>query len=150
VSGKKADRGLRPITVLLRQLQNAMRNVMEESLQEVELTVAQASVLTELAYGPARSNAELARAAYVTPQSMVEILMLLERRGLIERKTSPEGGRAMLAKPTDEGARKLLAVHLAMGQVEQRLLQALSKQDMARLRQLLGDCISGLEKEFQT
>jgi DNA-binding MarR family transcriptional regulator len=145
VSRKKSVTGLRPISVLLRQLQNAMRQAMEEALQEAELTGAQANALTELAYGPARSNAELARAGHVTPQTMIEILMSLECKGFLVRKAQSEGGRAMLAELTGEGRRKLLSVHLAMRAVERRLLQALSAEDVSRMRQLLEQCLAGLE-----
>lgn len=138
---------LKPITVLLRQMQGAMRRVTEEALEDTGLTVAQANVLTELAYGPARSNAELARLHSVTPQTMVEILSLLERRALISRTARPEGGRAMVAELTREGSAKVLAVHLAMRQIEQRLLSSLSKEEVSSLRRLLGDCLIAIEPE---
>jgi DNA-binding MarR family transcriptional regulator len=92
-------------------------------------------VLAELAYGPARSNADLARASFVTPQTMNEILLSLERRGLVVRTPQPEGGRAMLAELTREGGRKVLSFHLAMRRVGERLLGALSAEDVSRLRQ---------------
>lgn len=147
MSRKKPSAGLKPINVLLRQLQNALRHVTEQALQETGLTSAQANALTELAYGPARSNAELARINFVAPQTMVEILMFLERKGLLVRKSQPEGGRAMLAELTQEGVRKVFAVHLAMRQVEHRLLRALPAEDISRMRQLLEDCLMGLEKD---
>jgi DNA-binding MarR family transcriptional regulator len=146
VSTKIARRGLKPITVLLRQLQGAMRQTMEEVLEETGLTMAQANVLTELAYGPARSNAELARIHFVTPQTMVEILASVERQGLVNRRPQPEGGRAMLAELTGEGRSKVFAVHLAMRQVEERFLGVLSKEDAARLRRLLEECLAAVEK----
>jgi DNA-binding MarR family transcriptional regulator len=145
VSRENRSSGFKPITVLLRQLQNAMRHTTEEVLQEAELTPAQASVLTELAHGAARSNAELARAGFVAPQTMVEILMALERRGLLVRKPQPEGGRAMLAELTKEGSKAVFAVHLAMRRVEQRLLSVLAAEDASRLRRLLQECLTALE-----
>lgn len=138
--------GFRPITVLLRQLQNAMRQEIDQALAESGLTAAQANALTELAYAPARSNAEIARLGHVTPQTMVEILLELERRGLVVRKT-PDCGRAMLAELTDAGAKKVLAVHLAMRRMEHRVLHALPAGDLARLRQLLEGCLAGLDGE---
>jgi DNA-binding MarR family transcriptional regulator len=120
---------------------------MEEALQEDGLTTAQANVLTELAYGPARSNAELARTNFVTPQTMNEILLSLERAGLVIRTPHPEGGRAMLTQLTKEGSRKVLAVHLAMRQVEEGFLSALSAEDVSRTRQLLEKCLKALDKQ---
>jgi DNA-binding MarR family transcriptional regulator len=146
MSGRSQNSGVKPIAILLRQLQNAMRQATERALQETELTPAQANALTELANSPARSNAELARGSFVAPQTMVEILMLLEHKGLIQRKTQAESGRAMLAEITKEGARKLLAVHLAMRRVEERLLCALSAEDVSRMRRLLEECLFGLQE----
>jgi DNA-binding MarR family transcriptional regulator len=137
----------KPIALLLRQIQGAMRRVTEEALRDSKLTVAQANVLTELAYGRPRSNAELARLHSVTPQSMVEILASLERRGLISRSAKLERGRAMPAELTREGHSQLLSVHLAMRQVEQRLLNSLSTADISQLRKLLEACLIGIEKE---
>ena len=137
---------LKPITILLREVQVATRQALEESLRDAGLTVSQANVLTELAYGKARSNAELARIHSVTPQSMIEILASLERRGLISRMTKPDGGRAMPAELTEEGHSSVLTVHRAMRSVEERLLSSLSRDDVSRLRRLLEDCLAALGK----
>ena len=147
MSRKLTKPGLKPITVLLRQIQGATRHATEEALRNSDLTAAQANVLTELAYGQPRSNAELARLDSVTPQSMVEILASLERRGLISRSAKPDRGRAMPAELTKEGHSQLLSVHLAMRQVEQRLLNSLSSADISRLRKLLEACLAGIERE---
>jgi DNA-binding MarR family transcriptional regulator len=147
VSRKIIRPGFKPITVLLRQIQGATRRATEQALRDSRLTAAQANVLTELAYGQPRSNAELARLHSVTPQSMVEILASLERRGLISRSPKPEGGRAMPAELTSAGHAQLLSVHLAMRQVEQRILNSLSKTDVAQLRKLLQACLVGIDNE---
>lgn len=134
--------------MLLRQIQGATRRATEEALQDSDLTAAQANVLTELAYGQPRSNAELARLHSITPQSMIEILASLERRGLISRSAKPNRGRAMPAELTKEGQSQLLSVHLAMRQVELRLLNSLSTAEISQLRKLLEACLSGIEKEY--
>lgn len=138
---------VKPITVLLRQIQGATRRATEEALRNSNLTAAQANVLAELAYGQPRSNAELARLHSITPQSMVEILATLERRGLISRAAKPNRGRAMPAELTKDGHSQLLSVHLAMRQVEQRLLKSLSTAGISQLRKLLEACLLGIEKE---
>jgi DNA-binding MarR family transcriptional regulator len=148
VSSKTIKPALKPITVLLRQIQGVTRRATEEALRDGDLTAGQANVLAEIAYGQRRSNAELARLHSVTPQSMVEILASLERRGLISRSAKPEGGRTMPAELTREGHSQLLSVQLAMRQVEQRLLNPLSTADISRLRKLLEACLAGIEKEY--
>ena len=147
MSRKISNPAVKPITVLLRQVQGATKRATEEALRGSDLTAPQANVLTELAYGHARSNAELARFHLVTPQSMVEMLISLERRGLISRSAKPEGGKAMPAELTKVGHARLLSVHLAMRQVEQRLLNSLSTTGVSQLRKLLEACLIGLEKD---
>jgi len=137
----------KPIVMLLRQIQGAVRRATEEALRDSGLTAAQANVLTELAYGQPRSNAELARLHSVTPQSMAEILVSLERRGLILRSARPDRGRAMPAELTKEGHSQLLSVHVAMRQVEQRLLNSLSTAAISQLRKSLEACLIGLDRD---
>jgi DNA-binding MarR family transcriptional regulator len=146
VSRKIVKPVLKPVILLLREVQSATRQALEEAMRDAGLTVSQANVLTELAYGKARSNAELARIHSVTPQTMIEILASLERRGLISRMTRPDGGRAMPAELTREGQSSVLTVHWAMRSVEERLLSPFSKDDVSRLRRLLESCLAALER----
>jgi hypothetical protein len=56
---------------------------------------------------PRISNADLARAAFVTPQTMQAILVHLERGGLFVRSPHPEHGRIIMTAPTPAGQRSL-------------------------------------------
>jgi DNA-binding MarR family transcriptional regulator len=135
---------LKPFTYLLKQLQNALRATIDEALAPARLTFPEAAVLSELSLVSRRSNAELARASFVTPQSMVTLLKSLEACGLIARHPSPKGGRARPAELTSEGAKQLMVFRLAMREVEQRLLRSLPPGDQARLRELLERCLESL------
>ena len=144
MSSTRKPSGLRPVSWLLRQVQSSLRAAAEEALAPLDLTPSQAELLSSLAYGSQLSNAELARAALVTPQSMVELLRSLEARGLIVRRPALSGGRAMPAELTTLGARRMLAVHLAMRDVEERLLCGLEPEERARFRRLLEHCLASL------
>lgn len=135
----------KPLTVLLKQLQNALRASVDDALEPVHLTMPEAAVLVELSLSPGRSNAELARSAFMTPQSMIAMLSALEKRGLIIRRTSPDGGRAMPAELTEEGSRQLLRFYLAMRNVETKLMSGLHKMEQAQLRFLLERCLESLQ-----
>ena len=54
------------------------------------LGIAQFLVLSLLAETPGLANADLARRAFVTPQSMNEVLKRLESTGLVERRKPHE------------------------------------------------------------
>lgn len=142
-SGQKARRiaAPKPLTFLLKQLQSALRMHVDEALGPIHLTMAEVSVLAELSVAPHRSNAELARAAFITPQSMIAMLSALERRGLVVREPNPGGGRAMPAQLTEEGSKQLLQFHLVMRQVEGKLLASISQDEQTHLRWLLKRCL---------
>lgn len=137
----------KPLTFLLKQLQSALRAFVDQALEPIDLTMAEAAILAELSVAPRRSNAELARNAFVTPQSMIAILRALEKRNLIVRRADPKGGRAMPAELTEQGAKQLLQFYLAMRNVEERLLGCIPHEEMMHLRDLLERCVDSLNAE---
>jgi DNA-binding MarR family transcriptional regulator len=137
----------KPLTFLLKQLQNALRTSVDLALEPIQLTMAEAAVLADLSVSPRRSNAELARSAFITPQSMIAMLTALEKRGLITRRPNPNGGRAMPAELTGQGSRQLLEFYLAMRDIEAKLQSGLSRDEQTQLRHLLERCLESLQSE---
>src|ERR1700754_4003885 len=74
---------------LLKQAEVAVRSCVEVAVTEFELTPAQFFALTRLKDASELSAAALAREIGVRPQSMLEIIGPLERRGLLQREASP-------------------------------------------------------------
>ena len=93
---------------LLRQASHAYRQRMEKALADLGVTPPQFTVLTMLGAYPGLSGADLARAAFVTPQTVSVILANLERAGLVGRRAHEVHGRIRPAALTDAG-RDLLA-----------------------------------------
>ncbi|MGH3850895.1 MAG: MarR family winged helix-turn-helix transcriptional regulator, partial [Pseudonocardiaceae bacterium] len=93
---------------VVKQAQQAYRAQMDRTLARFALSTPQYVALAALDQLDGACNAELARACFVTPQSMHEIVAALERRDLISRPRAPETGRALPATLTDEG-RTILA-----------------------------------------
>jgi DNA-binding MarR family transcriptional regulator len=85
------------------RVNQGIRREMRTRLTECELSVAEYTTLSVLDARPELSNAQLARRALVTPQSMIEILAQLERRGLVERHVDPAHGRILRATLTPRG-----------------------------------------------
>jgi DNA-binding MarR family transcriptional regulator len=103
--------------------------------------------LSALYSEPHLSNADLARVSFVTPQSMVPLLVSLEARGLIVRRPHPSGGRARPAELTARGADQLKLGWSAVKKVEDRMLDGMAAQDQLRLRALLEHCLASLRHE---
>jgi DNA-binding MarR family transcriptional regulator len=85
------------------RVNQGIRREMRARLSECELSVAEYTTLSVLAARPELSNAQLARRALVTPQSMIEILGQLERRGLVQRAVDPDHGRILRATLPPKG-----------------------------------------------
>ena len=73
------------------------------------LSVNQYTTLSVLDRRSGLSNAQLARRSLVSPQSMNEVLLTLEERGLVRRRAHPDHGRILQARLTAKGRRSLAA-----------------------------------------
>lgn len=131
----------------LKIAQHRLRLRLDAALAEHGVTSAQNAVLLAIAGNPRISNAELARAAFVTPQSMQGILVNLERDGLIKRTPHPEHGRVIMSELTKAGQKVVRAGADAAEAVERQMLSDLSKSEVAQLNALLQRCAAALDEE---
>lgn len=131
----------------LKRAATALRTAMDAALQPLELTVPQYSCLEVLAQRPGLSNAELARAVFVTRQSMNLVLRGLQDRGLVTRPTTAPHGRALPTSLTPAGAEQLRVASTAMRAVEARMLAPFSAARQERLLHDLVTCVDALTAE---
>src|ERR1700721_2922964 len=87
----------------LKITQHRLRQRLDAELARLGITAPQNTVLLAVAGNPRISNAELARAAFVTPQTMQAILVNLERGGLIVRTPHPGHGGVIMTGRTRGG-----------------------------------------------
>ena len=85
---------------LVKRAQSVIHLALEEIVSRQGLGIPHYVVLTLLAESPGLPNAELARKAFVTPQSMNEVLKQLEASGLVERQQSQSNARILNAHLT--------------------------------------------------
>ncbi len=129
---------------LLKRAATALRSAMDAILRPLDLTVPQYSCLEVLAQRPGLSNAELARAVFVSRQAMNGVLRGLQERGLVTRPATAQHGRALPTQLTATGLRHLRAASTAVRAIEQRMLSALSPPDQRRLRDDLVACTAAI------
>ena len=128
----------------LKQAATALRSAMDVALRPLDLTVPQYSCLEILGQQPGLSNADLARAAFVSRQAMNGVLRGLEDRGLVTRPATAAHGRALPTQLTTTGRQQLRAASTVVRAVEQRMLSALSPAGRGRLHDDLAACTAGL------
>ena len=122
---------------LIRDVHMAFRAAVDEALRPQGLSLRQVAVLASLKRSPGQSNADLARGASMTPQSMVEVVRGLEGAALVGRRPHPGGGRALQAQLTPAGVAALTAGRAVIAQTESKLLSGLSMGERRQLRHLL-------------
>lgn len=129
---------------VLKRAATALRTGMDTALRPLDLTVSQYSCLEVLAQRPGLSNAELARAVFVSRQSMNLVLRGLQDRGLVTRPATAEHGRALPTELTGEGRALLRSASEAVRAVEKRMLAPFSEARQARLLRDLTACVEAL------
>jgi DNA-binding MarR family transcriptional regulator len=129
---------------LIKRAQSVLHDAMVDALEPYGLTVTQFAVLTALGEEPGLSNADLARRAFVTPQSMHTVLQELESRRFLVRRTHPQHRRVLRAELTKPGHGTLEKAAVAVDAVEERMLGTLSEGARSRLAGGLSSCIEAL------
>ena len=132
----------------LKITQHRLRQRLDAELAKIGTTAPQNAVLLAIAGNPRMSNAELARAAFVTPQTMQAILVNLERAGLITRRPHPEHGRIIMTELTEAGHTAVAAGAKAADAVERQMLSGLSTAEAQLLCELLKRCAAALQDEL--
>jgi len=130
----------------LKVTQHRLRQRLEAELAETGVSPSQNAVLLAIAENPRISNAALARAAFVTPQSMQGMLVTLERDGFIVRTPHPRHGRIIMTELTDAGRAAAQAGMIAAETVEREMLADLSVGEAKMLGELLRRCADALRE----
>ena len=110
----------------LKLAQQRLRAHLDATLAQIGLTTPQYAVLTFLEVEPGASNAVLARRSFVTPQTMQQILVALERAGFISRTPHPVHGRVQTTELTARGRDAREAASKIVDDAEVRLREALA------------------------
>jgi DNA-binding MarR family transcriptional regulator len=132
----------RSVGYVLKQVQASLHTAMDGVLRPLGLTVAQYACLELLGQHPGLSNAELARHAFVTRQSMNLVLRRLQERGLLTRPDHAAHGRALPTRLTRAGQSTLREASVAVRAVEQQLFSPLSPAQQRQLRENLAACVA--------
>lgn len=132
------------IGYVLKQAQDALRKRMDAVLAVRGLTTPMYAVLSVLRRNPEISNAGLARACFVTPQSMNELVLNLERKGLIRRRPDGRNARILRAELTAKGKKVLASCDKELQGIESQMLAPLSKGECQQLHDMLSACRDAL------
>jgi DNA-binding MarR family transcriptional regulator len=113
------------------------------------LTTLQFTTLSILSrHGAPLSTSQLARRAFMTPQSMSEVTHALERKGLIERHPDPKHRRTLPASLTAKGRGVLAACEEVVSEFEDSMLEGFSEKDRAAFLDMVKTAVRNLGGGF--
>lgn len=123
-----------------RRFNQAIRTRVDEGLRPLGLTASQYAVLAMLETFSGSTNAQLARALSVTPQTMTRILGGLIDNGLAERGVSSHHARVRPARLTPRGQDLVTRAHLVVDAAEDLLFAPLSPEQRAQFLDQMWAC----------
>ncbi len=139
--GKRGEGG--HIGYLLRQAAAGQHLRMERALADLGVTPPQFVVLTMLAAYPGHSNADLARLALLTPQTVSVIVANLKKASLVEARPHASHGRIVQLQLSAKGEDLLTQSKARVRELEARMLEGLSAVEERTIRRWLARQAAG-------
>jgi DNA-binding MarR family transcriptional regulator len=116
---------------------------MAVTLEDFDITPIQFTVLYFVDYDKGDlSSAQLSRRFSMTPQSMNELVAVLEKKKLLKKTTDPAHRRILRLSLTVKGKKILNDCNIALDSVEEILLNGLSPAEIQTLRNLIGKILA--------
>jgi len=122
--------------VMVMRLATAIKKRSTEEL--LGLKLRQVMLLSYLRYGAPALQQQLCEALWLDPNNCVLLLNELEDMGYVERRRDPADRRRHMVELTDEGRAALDRAERAQESVGDEIFAALSDEERATLRSLLG------------
>jgi len=121
----------------------------DPSSTEKQLEQGQMDALDLLTRRDERPMKELAARLRVEPSTATRAVQRLENDGLVERFTSPEDGRVVLVRITDEGRRRHDAVAARRSTAMMNILSEFDPTERAQLADLMDRLIGSIDTVVQ-
>jgi len=128
------------IGYLLRQANQAMRTAIDEEMRLIGTTASQFSLMSVIRHEPGLSGAELADDSMLRQQTTNEIIQILERQGLVERRDDPADRRTRRIYLTNAGRDILTAADERVEHLETQTVALLNDTEYRQIAEWLVRC----------
>jgi DNA-binding MarR family transcriptional regulator len=122
---------------VLWRAQNALHRRLQESIDELGVTVTQLGLAVHLQELGSLSAADLSRGFHIAPQSVGTALTQLEKLGWVARRAHPVHGRVVLFELTAAGVEGVRAGRRRVTSATEGVTSSLSERELQRLVELL-------------
>jgi DNA-binding MarR family transcriptional regulator len=125
---------------LIKQVELAVRQALDDVVAAADLTTLQYTALTVLERHPGITSAELARNYFVRAQTMAEMVTYLLDRGLVARERDEKNRKQYLLVLTPEGQQVLDGLYDTVADIETKMLDGFDTGQTEILRTYLLRC----------
>ncbi len=127
------------ILYLIKRAEIEVTSRMAKALEDEDITPIQFTILYFVDYDKGDlSSAQLSRRFSMTPQSMNELVSVLEKKKLLKKTTDPAHRRILRLSLTAKGKKLLSDCNATLDSVEEILLKGLSVAETQTLKNLIG------------
>lgn len=127
------------IGMLLKQINDKLKIIADNSLKESGLTISQTRVMQIIhEKGGEVTQKEIEKHLQVSHPTVVGIVSRLEKNGYLSCRVDEEDRRNKIVSVTDKAKQIESMMHDGQGNVEKKLLKGLSKKEISELRRMLG------------
>jgi DNA-binding MarR family transcriptional regulator len=136
------------ILYLIKRAEIEVTSRMTRALDEYKITVTQFTVLYFVWHDKGDlSSAQLSRRFSMTPQSMNELIGVLQRKKLLKKAVDPAHKRILRISLTTKGTQLLRDCNTALDHVEEELVAGMTNAEAEKFKELVGKILaSGREK----
>ena len=93
------------------------------------------------------SSAQLSRRFQVTPQSMNELIAVLQTKKLLRKSVDPSHKRILRISLTPKGNQLLTRCNMALDSIEKELFEDLTNNEIDKIRDIIGKILATSRKE---
>jgi DNA-binding MarR family transcriptional regulator len=136
------------ILYLIKRAEIEVTSRMSRALEKYDITVTQFTVLYFVRHDKGvLSSAQLSRRFSMTPQSMNELISVLQRKKLLKKAVDPTHKRILRISLTTKGTQLLNDCNTVLDHVEEELLSGMTTIETEKFRELVGKVLAtGREK----
>lgn len=129
-------------------LSHLVRQRINKLLAPLHLTFPKYAALTVLQSNPGMTNADLARACRVRPQTMNSMVKDMMNEGHVTQEKMPGHALKLLYTLTPQAQALLEKAHVVVATLENELVEELRPEHVVMLQRLMGSTLVRLEKKL--
>ena len=139
------------VIYLIKRAEIEITSRMSKALETLGITPIQFTLLYFVKHDKGDlSSAQLSRRFLVTPQSMNELIAVLQRKKLIRKAVDPSHKRILRISLTSKGNQLLNSCNMALDAIEKELFDGLTDSEIKKVRDVIGKILATSRQEKST